>query len=67
MEYIFRYLTSTSNYKLTNQINVFNFIYDVIQLNPDKSDEIMAMIKKNIGMEFFRSFESYAFRKGLEL
>ena len=66
MEYIINYFNSSTNYGIQNKSNSYNLIYDIIRSSEDK-DNIIILIKKNMGLTFYNDFVSYAIRKNLIL
>ena len=65
MEAIFNYLTSNSNYKAINMPNLFNTFYAIIQMDPDRYNDIMNIITINMGVTIKNQFIVYLTRKNL--
>lgn len=68
MNYIVDYmLKSNSYYSYQNLANVYNMIYDIIKMDENKKDDILEIVKKNCGMSFMCSFQSYCIKKSLNI
>ena len=65
MEYI-TYLFPKKNYQFLNIINIYNCIYNILNLFKDdieKQKEIIQIIRINIGNQFCDGFKDYLFHK----
>ena len=66
MNILLNYTLSFTNYKMTNQNNLYNFIINIIEKEEDDENKIkfvLSSIKINIGMVFYTSFMSYVYKK----
>ena len=62
--YIASYILGNSNYKIQNINNIYNFI--ICMLDNKKNEErqeILKLIKINIGMNFYNDFKIYYYNK----
>lgn len=61
------FIKNNSNYAYTNMCNLYNFIYDLVDMHedPEDKDKILNMVKKNLGMSIYSGYISYSNRKGL--
>ena len=59
-------MSSSTNYRMFNVANIYNLIWDIIRLNENKEDEILFIIKKQCGMNFYNSFVAYCIRKDMK-
>jgi len=55
----------TSNYKIVNQNNLFNFILNSFDLlsNEDQKTMFMKILRLNLGMTITLQFKEYVFKK----
>ena len=67
MDYILKSFIQYSGYRLQNTSNMYNFMYDIIQLqdNKESKEKIMNLIKQNIGITFYNDFSLYTMKKYL--
>ena len=59
--YILSYVLSSSNYKIQNTNNIYNFIISIMTEN--NKQEIIKQIKINIGLSFYNDFKIYYYNK----
>lgn len=55
------YLWSSSNYNITNVVNVYNTLINIIDITPelDNKKKIIKIIKLQLGITFYSSFRDY--------
>lgn len=59
--YLLSYVLSSTNYKIQNTNNIYNFIISII--TKDNKEEIIKQIKINIGLSFYNEFKIYYYNK----
>ena len=66
--YIFDYMIrSNSNYGYMNVNNLYNFIYEIIEIQENEEDKerILKKMKIQVGLRFYNNYISYCNRKGI--
>ena len=67
MNYIVQSINSVSGYRWQNTSNLYNFIYDVIQMSNEEDRQIIIeSLKKNMGNTVYDEFHYYIVRKKLD-
>lgn len=67
MNYILQSLNNTSGYRMQNTSNLYNFIFDCMELVEDaqQKKQIIKLLKKNLGNTVFEEYHYYIIRKKL--
>lgn len=65
MNYITSYFMSKTNYQYVNMPNIFNFIYEIIEMEKEEEKRIMIIHKMKLllGNQFVEEFKHYLLRK----
>lgn len=61
---ILSYISSYSNYRVTNQSNLFNFLLIIFNgLESDQQKQFIIQMKLIMGMTFYKEIRTYVFIK----
>ena len=69
MNYVLDYVMKSTNYSCQNMNNIYNLIYHTIKLleTEEKKQEVLLLIKTEVGLTFLTNYNAYCLRKGLEI
>ena len=63
-ETILGYVSSSSNYGVTNMNNLFNFLLSMMDiLNNEQNEELMDKMVIHLGKSFYKKFQKYVITK----
>lgn len=67
MNHIAEYFTRSSNWSVQNTNNMYNFVFDILELSDDSmKKQILSSLRKNIGNTFYTDFKVYIITKRLD-